>query len=134
MISSCALLLVAVSQHIGNRLDYEEFHPSLGAVCESDELGPFSAGYFRNSQGDDTIWAAKRKYVRTAATTYGRAFYEYGLVAGYSDYPLLPMARLGYDVMSTRRVGAELFLLPGIEKIAGRTDIFLVLGVQLKIK
>lgn len=134
MISSCALLLVAVSQHIDSRLHYDELHPSLGVACESDELGPFSAGYFRNSQSDDSLWAAKRKYVQVGVSTYGRAFYEYGLVAGYADYPLLPMVRIGYDLMSTRRVGAELFLLPGIERVAGKTDTFLVLGVQLKIK
>lgn len=134
MIASCALLLVAVSQHIGNEIDYEEFHPAFGVACDSELVGDFSAGYFRNSQRDDTVWAAKRQYLKTAESPWGRAFYELGLALGYNDYPVLPMGRLGYDVMSTKRVGAELFLLPGIEKVNGSTDLFLVLGAQLKVR
>ena len=134
MISACAILLVAASQHMGSEGDYEEFHPAFGAVCEHDAYGSFSAGYFRNSQGDDTLWLAKRKYTAFAKSSYGRSFYEYGLVAGYSDYPLLPLARVGYDFEPVKHVGAELFMMPGVESINGKRNIFLVLGVQLKVK
>lgn len=134
MISACALLLFAASQHIGSEGDYEELHPAFGVTCEHDVLGDFSTGYFRNSQGDDTVWLAKRHYTEFAKSTYGRSFYEYGLVVGYADYPLLPLARLGYDLMSTKNVGAELFMMPGLESINGKKNTFLVVGVQLKLK
>lgn len=134
MISACALLLVAASQHIGSKGDYEELHPSIGVTCEHDELGDFSAGYFRNSEKDDTVWLAKRKYTDIAKSMYGQSFYEYGLVVGYADHPVLPMARVGYSLMSTKHVGAELFMMPGLETNKGKSHMFLVVGAQLKIK
>jgi hypothetical protein len=134
MISACAILLVAASHHIGNEGDYKELHPAFGVVCEHDVYGTFSTGYFRNSQDDDTVWLARRKYTDFAKSNYGKSFYEYGLVAGYSDYPLLPLVRVGYDFQPVKRVGAELFLMPGVESMNGKRNIFLVLGLQLKVK
>jgi len=134
MISACALLFVAASQHIGSEGEYQDFHPSLGAVCEHESYGSFSAGYFKNSQDDDTIWLAKRKYTEFAKSNRGQSFYEYGVVAGYSDYPVLPLARAGYDFSPFKHVGTELFVMPGVETVKGKTHLFMVVAIQLKLR
>lgn len=133
-ITGCALLLVAASQHFGNKIDYEEIHPAFGVTCDASPIGAFSTGYFRNSQGDDTVWAAKRQYLTTGWTRYGQAYWELGFAAGYSSAPIVPIARLGYAVVTDHRVGVELFIAPGYERINREEDYFILIGAQLTVR
>lgn len=119
MIAECALLTLALSKHVGNKVDFNEVHPSLGVVCEESPIGPVSAGYYYNSERDHTLWAAKRSYLDDT-----RFFGELGVVVGYAQYPVAPFVRVGYDFGPV-----EFFALPVVEKDVG---VIGVVGVQFK--
>lgn len=108
----CAILLIAASLHVGAQQEYNEIHPALGIECEE-----WSAGYFENSEGGDSLWAAKR-------FTRNHLFGEIGLASGYLDNPVIPFARIGYDLGFV-----EISAMPSIE---GVNTPIVVLMAQLK--
>lgn len=123
MFASCAVLLLALSQHFNTDFDYNEVHPSIGVYCEQTPLDfPMSAGYFYNSEKDHTLWAAKRDYWDDS-----NFYYEIGVAVGYDKFPVAPFGRVGYDFGN-----AEVFLVPGVEKNDFGTKVIPIVGIQFK--
>lgn len=114
MLMECALLGLAISKHIGNETDFNEFHPSIGVACED-----WSAGYYYNSDSRHSLWAALRK-------TSGNSYIEMGIITNYEDVAALPMVRVGY-----RLPGAEVFAGPGVDNHTGH--VIAVVGMQMSI-
>lgn len=110
--TACSILLLAASLHVGAQQEYNEIHPALGVECNE-----WSAGYFVNSEDGDSLWAAKR-FERN------KLFGELGLAIGYRDNPVIPFARIGYDLGFI-----EVSAMPSIE---GANTPIVVLMVQLK--
>ena len=113
----CAILFLAASYHMNTAFNYNQTHPSAGVACEQ-----FSAGVYKNSLRNTSVWAAKRDYYG------GRLYTEYGLVTGY-QYRIVPLVRVGYDLGYV-----EFFAAPSIETHRdGSIRPIGVLGAQLKI-
>lgn len=110
--TTCSILLLAASLHIGAQGDYREIHPSLGLECEA-----WSAGYFRNSEDGHSLWAAKR-------FTFDRLFAEVGVASGYEIYPIVPFIRIGYDFDYF-----EVSVAPSVEDTG---NVMAVVMIQLK--
>ncbi|UTS52178.1 hypothetical protein [Synechococcus phage BUCT-ZZ01] len=122
--SSCAALLIAFTNHIGSVNEYNETHPSIGVTCKESDIGAFSAGYYYNSEKDDTLFAMKRWYLEDS-----NFYAEAGVVVGYDRSFLLPAARIGYSFEY-----AEVFVAPGVETSnqTGETNVFPLIGIQFK--
>lgn len=132
MIASCAVLMLALSKHVGSVGEYNEVHPSLGVACEQSPVGAWSGGYYYNSEKDHTVWAALRRHAEPVLPGV-RPYAELGGVAGYKVAPVLPFARIGAELSVPRsRVGLEVFAMPGFESVNGRANFFPLLGVQLR--
>lgn len=87
-------LLAGASYHTGIQAK-NEIHPALGL-----QTNRWSAGFFQNSDGNPSAWAARR-------WTRGHAFFEAGIAANYDISPVLPLVRAG---VSFRH--AEVFVMP----------------------
>lgn len=122
-ISACALLTLALSKHISAENDFNEVHPSVGITCQESPIGEFSAGYFLNSEKDDTLWFAKRERLDFSE----QVFYEYGVAVGYSYSVVVPFVRLGYDFGML-----EVFVAPAFETYANENKLIPVVGLQFK--
>lgn len=107
------LLLPAVSEHLG--IDAaNEVHPAIG--FQNDK---FSAGVFKNSEGNISTWAARR-------FNKGGGFMEIGLATGYEAAPVVPVVRVGKSFKNL-----ELFLSPAFNTDASRLGA--VVGAQLRV-
>lgn len=89
------LLLAGASYHAGGIRAVNQIHPALGV-----QTNRWSAGFFENSDGNPSAWAARR-------WTRGHAFFEAGVAANYDISPVLPLVRAG---LSFRH--AEVFAMP----------------------
>lgn len=87
-------LLAGASYHTGIQAK-NEIHPALGV-----QTNQWSAGFFENSDGNPSAWAARR-------WTRGHAFFEAGVAANYDISPVLPLVRAGYSLRH-----AEVFVMP----------------------
>ena len=87
--TAAALLALSVHTLPG---DYNEVHP--GAVVQCDR---FIAGGYLNSESRVSAFAG----VEWPLTD--RLNFEAGLVTGYDAHPVLPLARLSYDVSDHMR-------------------------------
>lgn len=125
MLAECLLLTLALSQHLGTRNDFNEVHPGIGLQCESSPAGPMSAGVYKNSDRDVSVWAAKRWWI-TGGQEQG-AWAELGIVTGYLTAPIQPLIRAGYSVGAT-----EFFAAPLVEEWAGKPRPGLLVGVQFR--
>ncbi len=110
---SCSVLLLALSLHLNTSVNYNEVHPGLGVECNT-----WSAGAYKNSIKENSVWAARRFKKDTL-------FLETGVVTGY-DYKgkdVLPFLRAGVDLKYV-----DLFIVPGVEL----NRVIPVLGMQFK--
>lgn len=121
MLASCAILLTAISLHVGNEREYNEVHTSLGLQCsELPKLGNVSGGVFKNSEGNTSFYIATRK---------GKDYwFEFGGATGYEAAPVVPIARVGYTFKYM-----EVFIGIGAEKIRDKVTPIGVFGTQLRI-
>lgn len=101
--------------------DWNELHPYLVGRAENVlNIGPFdgySVGAFKNSEGNLSL---------TAGLTGDRGpwWWEFGLATGYSDAPVVPFSRAGYETEN----GLRAFMMPGYN--SGTGDLGLVLGIE----
>jgi len=73
--------------------DWNEIHPYVSALRDSDNGLAYGIGSFLNSEGNDTAYVG----IRPEA---GPFWAELGLATGYSGAPVVPFGRLGLDLGS----------------------------------
>ena len=113
------LWAIAVSGHLGMEGDHNSIHPHIRLFKDG-----YIAGAYYNSE--DTISA----YAGYRLEPINQAGIEIGLATGYSAFDIVaPFARGTYDVGNTR-----FFVVPGFENHKNKTNIGVVIGVELQLK
>lgn len=112
------LWAIAVSSHLGMEGDYNSIHPHIRLFKNG-----YIAGAYYNSE--DTVSA----YAGYRLEPINQAGIEIGLATGYSAFDFAPFARGTYDVGNTR-----FFIAPGFENYNRKTNIGVVIGVELQLK
>ena len=116
--------------HLPPGEDFNEFNPGVGVEVQWRPVHAVSAGYFRNSVDEDSLYLlyhftpiALGRHVRVGALG--------GLVTGYPGYRDGGVAPAGGLVakLERGRFGANLILLPPLEDVTPAT-----LGLQLKYR
>ena len=107
-------LALALSTHLNFVEDYNEIHPHIRA-----EHNQFIAGAFLNSESNISYYGGYQ-------IEMDNYFVDLGIVTGYSDIPVAPFMRGGYQVSDK----IDLFVAPGFEP--GYDNVGLVAGLEFK--
>ena len=102
---------LALSAHVGFENDYNPIHPRIGVEYENVGFGAYY-----NSESNIS------NYVSYTLDLTDDLNIEMGLVTGYSDYDVTPMARMNYKNM---------FVAPATEN---RERLGVVFGYEFKLK
>lgn len=107
---------------------FKEFNPGLGVEMQWQPRHAVAAGFFRNSFGDDSLYALYQ-YTPLALGRHVRAGGMLGVVTGYPGYNDGGLAPGGGLIakIENARFGANLIFLPQIHGVIPNT-----LGLQLK--
>ena len=125
------------SHHFGDESDvlapgesFNEFNPGVGVEVQWQPRHAMSAGYFRNSVDEDSLYLLYH-YTPIALGRFVRVGAMAGVVTGYPGYNDGNAAPAGGLVAKVEgdRFGANLILLPPLEDVTPAT-----LGLQLKLR
>lgn len=125
------------SYHFGDDSDalapgesFNEFNPGVGLEVQWQPRHAVSAGYFRNSVDEDSLYLLYH-YTPLMLGRHVRVGAMAGVVTGYPGYNDGNIAPAGGFVakIEGERLGANLILLPPLEDVTPAT-----LGLQLKLR
>ena len=110
------LLGIALSQHIGYQLEYNQIHPHIRLAYDG-----YIAGAYYNSEKEISPYAGYR-------LEYNDAGLELGAVGGYPKLGgVIPYVRYTYDINDN----VIFFVSPSGEKVNGEINYGIVAGIEL---